>query len=189
MPVLTTSDFRKGAKVEIDGKPYLMEECEFMKPGKGQAVYRTKLRCLLDDTLIERTYKSGDSLDGADVREGKGEFLYRDRSNFVFMDSESYEQYELPAERLGDATKYLLEGARCGLLFWNNAIISVEIPNHVVLTVVHTDAAARGNTATNVTKPAELETDATVQVPAFIKSGDKIRIDTRTGQYIERAKE
>ncbi len=189
MAMLTTSDFRKGAKIELDGKPYLMEDCEFMKPGKGQAVYRTKLRCLLDDTLLERTYRSGDSVPAADVREGKGEFLYRDRDNYVFMDSETYDQHELPAKRLGDMTKFLVEGARVGLLFWNNTVISVSIPNHVVLTVTHTEAAARGNTATNVTKPAEVETGATIQVPAFVKTGDKIKIDTRTGEYIERVKE
>jgi len=189
MPVVTTSDFRKGAKIELDGKPYLMEECEFMKPGKGQAVYRTKLRCLLDDSLLERTYRSGDSVEAANVHESKGEFLYKDRDKYVFMDSQTYDQYELPGERLGTATDYLVEGARVGILFWNNTVISVSIPNHVVLTVIHTEQAAKGNTATNVTKPAEVETGATMQVPAFVKNGDKVRIDTRTGEYIERVKE
>ena len=188
MPVLTTSDFRKGAKVEIDGKPYLMEECEFMKPGKGQAVYRTKLRCLLDDSLLDRTYRSGDSLQAADVRDGKCQFLYRDREKLVFMDMDNYEQHELPEERVGTVANYLLEGAMCEVMYWNDIAISVEIRNHVVLAVAETESAAKGNTATNVTKPAVVETGVTVQVPAFINVGDKIRIDTRTGDYIERVK-
>ena len=188
MPTVTTSDFRKGARVQIDGKPYTMEDCEFTKPGKGQAVYKTKLRNLLDNTLIERTYKSGDSLEGADVHEGKGSFLYRDRDSFVFMDSEDYEQHTLAAETVGTGSEFLLEGSECKLLYWNSVVIAVTVPNHVVLEVTYTESAAKGNTATNVTKPATLETDASIHVPAFINIGDKIRVDTRTGEYLERVK-
>jgi len=189
MPVVTTSDFRQGAKVEIDGKPWNMEACEFTKPGKGQAIYKTKLRNLLDNSLIERTYKSGDSLEGANIHEGTGEFLYKDRKEFVFMDSESYEQHALSPQTVGEGQDLLLEGTRCKLLYWNGNIIGVTLPNQIVLAVTYTEQAAKGNTATNVTKPATLETGASVQVPAFIQEGDKLRIDTRTGEYIERVRD
>lgn len=189
MSIVTTSDFRKGVKVQIDGKPYLMEECDFVKPGKGQAIYKTRLRNLLDDTLIDRTFRSGDSLEGADVREGKGSFLYKDKENYVFMDANSYEQHPLTARQVGDQGRFLTDGAECGLLYWNDVLIGATLPKHAVLKVTYTEQAARGNTATNVTKPATLETGATVSVPPFINTGDKIRVDTRTGEYLERVRE
>ncbi|MEW6355719.1 MAG: elongation factor P [Planctomycetota bacterium] len=189
MSTISTSDFRKGIKIEIDGKPYLMELCEFVKPGKGQGIYRTKLRNLLDNSLLERTYRSGDSAEAADVHESKGSFLYKDQQNYVFMDSNSYEQYPLTAEAVGEGADFLLEGTECGLLYWNNRLIGVSIPKHMVLKVTYTEQAARGNTATNVTKPATLETGASVTVPPFINAGDKIKVDTRTGEYLERVRE
>lgn len=189
MAVVSTSDFRQGIKVEINGKPWLMEACEFTKPGKGQAIYKTKLRNLLDNSLIERTYKSGDSLEGANIHEGTGEFLYKDRNGYVFMDSESYEQHALSPETVGDGQDFLLEGTRCKLLYWNDNIIGVTLPNQMVIEVTYTEQAAKGNTATNVTKPATLVTGATVQVPSFIQPGEKLRIDTRTGEYIERVRD
>ncbi|NOZ21742.1 MAG: elongation factor P [Planctomycetes bacterium] len=188
MSTISTSDFRKGVKIEIDGKPYLMEACEFTKPGKGQAVYKTKLRNLLDNTLIERTYRSGDTVEAADVHVGKGSFLYKDKNNFIFMDSQNYEQYAMAAEQVGQGGEFLLEGTECELLYWNNNLIGVTAPSHMVLEVTYTEQAARGNTATNVTKPATLETGGAVNVPAFINTGDKIKVDTRTGEYIERVR-
>lgn len=189
MPQISTSDFRKGIKVVIDGEPYEMIECNFVKPGKGQALYKTKLRNLLKGTIIDRTYKSGDSLEAADVRKGSGQYLYRDAHNLVFMDNETYEQHALPEETVGDQAKFLLEGATCDLLYWNDQLIGITAPAHVVLEVTETEPAARGNTATNVTKPATVETGAVVTVPAFVKTGDKIKIDARTGTYIERVRE
>jgi len=188
MSTITTSDFRKGVKILIDGKPFIMEACEFTKPGKGQAVYKTKLRNLFEGTLIERTFRSGDSVEGADVREAKGSYLYKDNKNFIFMDSGNFEQHSLAADAVGEGKELLVEGTECTLLYWNKNLIGVTIPSRMVLEVTYTEQAAKGNTATNVTKPATVETGATVQVPAFINAGDKVRVDTRTGAYIERVK-
>jgi elongation factor P len=189
MPQINTSDFRKGLKVIVDGDPYEMLECNFVKPGKGQALYKTRLRNLLKGTILDRTYKSGDSLEGADVRRGEGQYLYRDAESYVFMDNDTFEQHSIPADALGDAAKFLMEGATCGLLFWNEQVIAVDPPAQVVVEVTYTEPAARGNTATNVTKPATVETGATVHVPAFVSTGEKIKVDARTGEYIERARE
>jgi elongation factor P len=188
MAMISTSDFRKGVKILIDGKPHLMEACEFRKPGKGQAIYKTKLRNLIDNTLLDRTYKSDDSVEEADVRESKGSFLFKDKTSFVFMDANTYEQHNLSPEAVGEEHKFLVEGTECGMLYWNDQLIGVTIPNHMVLEVIYTEQAARGNTATNVQKPATVETGAIVSVPAFINIGDKIRVDTRTGEYQERVK-
>lgn len=189
MPSINTSDFRKGVKVIIDGEPYDMVECNFVKPGKGQALYKTKLRNLLKGTLLDRTFKSGDSVEGADIRYGKGQYLYRDANNFVFMDNESFEQHSLPPESVEEKTAFLQENAPVELLFWNEQLIDMKPPAQVVMTVTYTEPAAKGNTATNVTKPATVDTGAEVQVPAFINEGDKIKIDAETGKYIERVKE
>jgi elongation factor P len=188
MPQINTGDFRKGLKVIVDSDPYEMFECNFVKPGKGQALYKTKLRNLLKGTILDRTYKSGDSLEEADVHRSDGQYLYRDANGFVFMDNETFEQYTLSEEVCGDSTKFLLENAVCGLLFWNGQLIEMTPPQHVVLEVTYTEPAARGDTATNVTKSATVSTGAEVQVPAFINNGDNIKIDASTGQYIERVR-
>ena len=184
-----TSDFRKGLKVEIDGEPYSMIECNFVKPGKGNALYKCKLRNLIKNTVLERTYRGGDSLDAADVNEIDAQFLYRQADTFVFMDNETYDQYELPLEKMDDAWKFLKEGMNCSMLLYNESPIGMTPPNHVVLRVEFCEPAARGNTATNVSKPAKLETGAEIPCPAFVEIGDLIRVDTRTGQYVERVKE
>ncbi len=189
MPSYTTSEFRKGLKVQIDGEPYLMVECNFVKPGKGQALYKCKLRNLIRNTLLDRTYKSGDSLEAADVEEIQAQFLYRQGDQFVFMDNTTYEQYELSAAQVDEAWKYLKEGMICSMVLFNGQPISVTPPNHVVLRVEYCEPGARGNTATNVTKPAKVETGAELIVPAFVEMGDLIKVDTRTGEYIERVKE
>jgi len=189
MPSYSTSEFRKGLKVLMDGEPHVMIECEFVKPGKGQALYRTKLRNLLKNNIIDRTFKSDDSIEAADVREVEMEFLYRDGNNFVFMDPETYDQPSMSAEQVGDVAKWLKEGMRCTITFWNDQPIAIEPPNQLVLRVEYTEPGARGDTATNVTKPARLETGAEIQVPIFIQTGELIRVDTRTGQYIERVRE
>jgi elongation factor P len=184
-----TSDFRKGLKVQIDGDPYLMIECNFVKPGKGQALYKCKLRHLLRGTVLDRTYKSGDSLDAADVTEIGAQYLYRQGDTFCFMDTNSYEQYELSMEQVDDAWKYLKEGMNCQMVLFNNNPISLTPPNHVVLKIEYCEPAVRGNTATGVTKPVKVETGAEFLCPAFVEIGDLIKIDTRTGEYLERSKE
>lgn len=188
MPQINAGEFRKGIKVVVEGEPYDMIECNFVKPGKGQALYKCKLRNLLKNTIIDRTYKSGDGLEAADVRKGDGQYLYRDRSGLVFMDSESFEQYTIAEEIVGEPAKFLQEGAICELLYYNDRIIEVTPPPHVILKVTYTEPAARGNTAGNITKPATVETGATVFVPAFIDQDEVIRIDTRTGEYVERVR-
>ena len=188
MPQINSSDFRKGLKVIVDGDPYDMLECEFRKPGKGQAMYRTKLRNLLSGKIIDITYRSGDSLEAADVRRTEGQYLYRDANGYVFMDNETYEQDIVPLSTFEERAKFLLDGAVCSLLYWNGQLIDVDPPQHVVLEVTFTEPAAKGDTATNVTKPATVETGATVNVPAFINQGDKIKIDATTGAYIERVR-
>jgi elongation factor P len=184
-----TSQFRKGLKIQLDGDPYLMIECQFVKPGKGQALYKCKLRNLLRGTVIDRTYKSGDTLEGADIVEIEAQYLYRQGEKFVFMDTASYEQYELTPEQVDDAWKYLKEAMNCQMLLYNNNPIGLTPPNHVVLKIEYCEPAVRGNTATGVSKPVKVETGAEIMCPAFVEIGDLIRIDTRTGEYIERARE
>jgi elongation factor P len=185
---INSSDFKKGLKVLVDGEPYDIIECHFVKPGKGQALYKLKLRNLLKGTIIAPTYRSGDSLEAADVRKSNGQYLYRDGEGFVFMEDESFEQYTITTEKMGDAANFLLDGAKCELLFYNDQLIGVDPPAHVVVEVTYTEPAARGNTTANVTKAATVETGVEVQVPAFIDQGEKIKVDARTGDYIERAK-
>lgn len=189
MPQINTGDFKKGIKVILDGEPYEMLEVNFRKPGKGQALYTTRLKNLLKGTMLDRTYKSGESLEAADVHRGQGQYLYRDANGYIFMDNETFEQYSLPEEVCGHQVKFLLENAPVDLLFWNGQVIEMTPPQHVVLEVTYTEPAARGNTATNVTKPATVETGAEVQVPAFINQGEKIKVDAATGSYIERVRE
>jgi elongation factor P len=184
-----TSEFRKGLKIQIDGDPYLMVECNFVKPGKGQALYKCRIRNLLRGTTIDRTWKSGDSVDAADVTEIEGQYLYRQGEKWVFMDTSSYEQYELEAGQVDDAWKYLKDGMFCQIMLFNSQPISLTPPNHVALKIEYCEPAIRGNTATGVTKPAKVETGAEIQCPSFVEIGDIIKVDTRTGEYIERVKE
>lgn len=189
MASYNTSDFRKGLKVQIDGDPYIMIECNFVKPGKGQALYKCKLRNLLRQTVLDRTYKSGDSLEMADIVEIDATYLYRMSDVFTFMDSETYEQYELSESLVDDAWKYLKEGMVCKMMLFNNSPIGVTPPNHVILKIEYTEPGVRGNTATNVTKPAKVDTGAEILVPNFVETGEMVKVDTRTGEYIERVKE
>ena len=188
MASYNTSQFRKGLKVQLDGDPYLMIECNFVKPGKGQALYKCKLRNLLRDTVLDRTYKSGDSLDAADIEEIQAQFLYRQGEQFFFMENETFEQYELGMDQVDEAWMYLKEGMTVSMLLFNNKPIGVTPPNHVVLKVEYCEPAVRDNTATNVTKPAKVDTGAEITVPNFVETGDMIKVDTRTGEYIERVK-
>ena len=186
MGTYKTSDFRKGLKVQIDGEPYLMVEMNFVKPGKGNALYKCKLRNLVRGTVLDRTYKGGDELEAADIEEIETQFLYRQVDSFFFMDNVSFEQYELSAEQVDDAWKYLKDGMTCTMMLFNGRPITMSPPNHVELLVTECEPGAKGDTATNVTKPAKVETGGEFIVPGFIKQGNVIKIDTRTGEYIER---
>lgn len=186
MPTYKTSDFRKGLKVQIDGDPYLMIEMIFVKPGKGNALYKCKLRNLLRNTVVDRTYKGGDELEAADVEDISVQYLYKQADTFVFMHSETFEQYELAAEQVDDAWKYLKDGMKCSMMLFNGNPISMEPPIHVELEIIECEPGAKGDTATNVTKPAKVETGAEFTVPGFIKQGNVIKVDSRTGDYVER---
>ncbi len=186
MASYNTSDFRKGLKVQLDGEPYLMIEMEFMKPGKGQAVYRAKLRGLISGRILDRSYRSGETLEAADVEERTVQYLYQDGTYFHFMDPESFEQYELTAEQVGDVKQWLVDEMSAEIVFWDERAISVAPPAHVDLKVTYTEPGAKGNSTGNVQKPATVQTGAELMVPTFINLDDVIRIDTRTGEYVER---
>lgn len=186
MGTYKTNDFRKGLKVQIDGEPYLMVEMNFVKPGKGNALYKCKLKNLVRGTVLDRTYKGGDELEQADVEEIETQFLYKQADGFHFMDNESFEQYELSAEQVDDAWRYLKDGMLCTMMLFNGVPITMSPPNHVELLVTECEPGAKGDTATNVTKPAKVETGGEFIVPGFIKEGNVIKIDSRTGEYIER---
>lgn len=182
----SVSEFKKGLKVIIEGDPHVIVEADFKKPGKGQAIYRTKFRNLIRGTMLERVYRSGDKLDAADVNEQTLEYVYNDTKSWVFMDQETFEQYPVLKANLGGAEQWMKEGMHCAVVFWNGQPMTVDPPNQVELAVTYCEPAARGNTATNVQKPATLETGAEISVPAFINNGDVVKVDTRTGEYIER---
>jgi len=186
MPSINTGDFKKGVKVIVNDEPYDMLECNFVKPGKGQALYKTRLRNLLKGTILDRTYKSGESLEAADVHKSNGQYLYRDTSSYIFMDNDTFEQHSMPEEVVADRVKFLMENDPVQMLYWNGQLIDMTPPQHVTLEVTYTEPAAKGNTATNVTKAATVETGAEVQVPAFIEQGNKIKIDAASGDYLER---
>lgn len=186
MATYNTSDFRKGLKVEIDGDPYLMVEMNFVKPGKGNALYKCKLKNLIRGTVLDRTYKGGDSLQSADVETRDMQFLYRQGEDYVFMDGETFEQYEVTGAVAEDLWKYLKDGMTCTLTLYNGNTISVDPPTQVELQVLECAPGTKGDTATNVTKPAKVETGAEFSVPGFIKEGNVVKIDTRTGDYVER---
>ena len=188
MAVYKTSEFRKGLKVQIDGEPYLMIEMNFVKPGKGNALYKCKLRNLVRNTVIDRTFKGGESIEAADVEEIKVQYLYRQGDRYVFMDNKTFENYELTSDQVGDNWKYLTDGLECEMVLFNGNPITMTPPNHVELKVEYCEPGARGDTATNVTKPVKVETGAEFQAPIFINIGDVIKIDTRTGDYVERVR-
>lgn len=183
-----TSDFRKGLKVQIDGEAYLMTEMNFVKPGKGNALYKCKLKNLIRGTVLQKTYKGGDTLEAADVEEIDVQFLYSQMGTFVFMNSVNFEQYELTADQVDDNWRYLKDGMDCKMVLFNGLPITLTPPNHVVMKVLSCDPGVKGDTATNVTKPVKLESGGEFLAPAFINEGDLIKIDTRTGEYIERVK-
>lgn len=189
MAQYSTNEFRSGLKIMIDGDPYAIVENEFVKPGKGQAFNRVKIRNLKTGRVIDRTYKSGESVEAADVVDKEMQYLYSDGEYWHFMDQESFEQIAADANAVGDTTKWLKEQDICTLTLWNGVPISVTPPNFVELKIVETDPGVRGDTSGGGGKPAKLETGAVVRVPLFVPEGETIRVDTRTGEYVSRVKE
>jgi len=186
MGSVDTSQFRNGLKIELDGEPFTMIYFQHVKPGKGGAFVRTKVRNLKNGRVLERTFRSGERVEEADVSESKMQYLYQDGENLVFMDQQTFDQLPFTAEQVGDARKWLKENQEIEVLFWRGKPINVEIPSFIEFTITRCDPGVKGDTATGATKPATLETGAVVQVPLFVKEGERIRVDTRSGEYVER---
>ena len=184
----STNEFRSGLKITLDGEPYTIVENEFVKPGKGQAFNRVKVRSLRSGRVIERTFKSGETVDAADAMDIEADYLYNDGSQWHFMQPDSYEQYQAQAAVMQDVAQWLVEQSRCTLTLLDGDVIGVVPPNFVELKVVDTDPGLKGDTASGGSKPAKLETGAVVQVPLFIENGEVLRVDTRTGEYQGRGK-
>jgi elongation factor P len=189
MASYSTSEFKGGLKIMLDGDPCAIIENEFVKPGKGQAFNRVKIRNLKTGRVIERTFKSGESVEAADVMDVDLQYLYNDGEFWHFMDPQSYEQQAADAAAVGDAKLWLKEQDMCQVTLWNGVPLAVTPPNFVLLKVADTDPGVRGDTSGGGGKPATLETGAVVRVPLFIEIGETLKIDTRTGEYVGRAKD
>lgn len=183
----STAEFRRGLKIEIDGKPYTIVEFQHVKPGKGGAFVRTKLKNLETGQVLEQTFRSGAKVDIPDLEENNVQYLYQDGDNYVFMDNDTYDQLFIDQEYLGDAVNYLKANIEAKVLFFNGKPIGVDLPITVELEVTETEPGVKGDTATGASKNATLETGLVVQVPLFIEQGEMLKIDTRTGEYLERA--
>lgn len=184
----STVDFKKGLKIEIDGTPYVIVDFLHVKPGKGGAFVRTKLKSLLSGRVLDQTFRSGEKVKRPDLMEREMQFLYREGDDFHMMDNENYEQLVITTEQMGDATLFLTENLNVKVLFFNQQPVGVELPTFVEVAVAETEPGVRGDTASGGNKPAILETGAVIQVPLFINQGDRVRVDTRTGEYMERVK-
>mgnify|MGYP002778730271 CR=1 FL=1 len=185
---ISTADFKTGLTIEFEGKVYQILEFQHVKPGKGGAFVRSRLKNLQTGSTLERTWRAGESMEQALVERRNVEFLYRDGSDFHFMDMESFEQLTLSEKEVGERAKFLKDNTPVLLVTWKDTVLEVEPPQTMELKIAQTDPGLRGDTATGGSKPATLETGAVVTVPLFVNEGEVIRVDTRTGSYIERAK-
>jgi len=188
MATYTTNEIRAGRKLMIDAAPCVVIECEFVKPGKGQAFARVKMRNLLTRRVLERTYKTGENVEAADVIDTEMQFLYSDGENWHFMHPETFEQFAADADSVGESGKWLKDQDMCILTLWNSQPIDVVPPNFVELKIIETDPGVRGDTASGGGKPAKLETGAVVRVPLFVEQEEIIKVDTRSGEYVGRVK-
>jgi len=184
-----TSEFRNGLKVLVDGNPYVMTYFQFVKPGKGTAFTRTKLKNLITGNVIERTYRTGESLEAADCEDRNMQYLYHDGEQYQFMDLETFEQLGMAPDMMDGGESFLTEELQVMITMFNSRPVGMTLPNFVEDTIDYTEPGVRGNTAQGATKPATLTCGATVQVPLFIEQGEAIRVDTRTKSYVGRVKE
>jgi len=184
--LISTNDLKTGVTVELDGEVYMIVDFQHVKPGKGAAFVRTKIKNVKTGQTFERTFRAGEKLNRAIIERKTMQHLYSSENVFYFMDTQTYEQIPLNADQLGDATKWLKENIEVMVMFYEGIAIGVELPTFVELEVTHTEPGFKGDTATGGSKPATLETGAVVQVPLFINTGDVIRVDTRTGEYLSR---
>jgi len=184
--MLSTTDFRRGLKIEMDGVPYEIVDFLHVKPGKGGAFIRTKLKNMINGRVVENTFRSGEKMVKPDLESKDMQYLYREAEDFVFMDMESYEQMHAGAAQLGEKGGYLKDGMELKMLLYKGQPLDIDLPASVVLQVSETEPGVKGDTVSGATKPAQLETGITVNVPLFINIGDKIKVDTRSGDYIGR---
>ncbi|MEI8346840.1 MAG: elongation factor P [Pseudomonadota bacterium] len=185
-----TTDFRKGLKIEVDGRPYLIILSQHVNPGKGSAFVRTRLKNLETGQVLEKTFKAGvDTAQRPDLEEKEMEYMYSDQEGYHFMDQRSYESIQLTPDQVGESKDFMQEGMKLAILYYNERPISLELPNFVTLRVTQTDPGLKGDTASGGTKKAVLSTGAQINVPLFVKEGELLKIDTRNGEYVERVKE
>lgn len=185
---ISTADFKNGLTIEYEGNVYQIVEFQHVKPGKGGAFVRSRLRNLMTGNTVEKTWRAGDKMDSALVERRNVEFLYRQGDDLVFMDMNDYEQMQLPVKQVGDAINFLKDNTPVQLITWKGQLLNIELPQTMEFTITQTDPGLKGDTAQGGSKPATLETGAVVTVPLFVNEGEVIRVDTRTGQYLERAK-
>jgi len=184
-----SGDLRKGLKIEIDGEPYVISQFQFVKPGKGQALYKCRLKNMMTGTQFDRTFRSGEKFNEANLEEHEMEYLYADGETYCFMDTSTYSQEFLTSDQVADARDLLKENTKCQVLFFDGKPIGLSLPNFIDLKVIKADPWVKGDTASGSTKPATLETGYVLQIPPFVEEGEVVRIDTRTGVYTERVKE
>lgn len=182
----STTDFRKGLKIEIDGTPFEIIEFQHFKPGKGGAMVRTKLRNILNGRVLDNTFRSGEKVERTNLESRDMQFLYHEGEQLVFMDMTTYDQMHMDAEATDGKANYLKDGQECRVLLYNEKPLDIEIPASLVLEVTETEPGAKGDTVSNVTKPATLETGVVIQVPIFVNIGDRVKVDTRTNGYLGR---
>ena len=182
----STTDFRKGLKIEIDGTPFEIIEFQHFKPGKGGAMVRTKLRNILNGRVLDNTFRSGEKVERPNLESRDMQFLYHEGEQLVFMDMTTYDQMHMDAEATDGKANYLKDGQECRVLLYNEKPLDIEIPASLVLEVTETEPGAKGDTVSNVTKPATLETGVVIQVPIFVNIGDRVKVDTRTNDYLGR---
>lgn len=182
----STTDFRKGLKIEIDGTPFEIIEFQHFKPGKGGAMVRTKLRNILNGRVLDNTFRSGEKVERPNLESRDMQFLYHEGEQLVFMDMTTYDQMHMDAEATDGKANYLKDGQECRVLLYNEKPLDIEIPASLVLEVTETEPGAKGDTVSNVTKPATLETGVVIQVPIFVNIGDRVKVDTRTNGYLSR---
>lgn len=188
MASISTNEFRKKLKIIVDDQPWLIVENDFVKPGKGQSFNSVRLKNLITGRVIDRNFKSGDTVEVADVRVENMEYLYNDGESYTFMNTKTYEQVSVSKEIFEDEIKWLKENISYEVAFWNDRVISVTPPNYMIFEITYTEPAVKGDTANNVTKKASIETGAEISVPMFMEIGMKVKIDTRTGEYLERVR-
>ncbi len=183
---MDVSDLRKNAKLKIDGHPFIVTEFQFVKPGKGQGLYKCKIKNMITGAVMDRTWRSGEKLEAADVESKKMQFIFQNGDAYTFMDTVTYDQIEVQSEVIGKDADFLLDSLEVDVLLYEGRVVGVTLPSHLVMEVTECEPGVKGDTATNVTKGAKIESGVEIQVPLFIKQGDNIKIDTRTRSYVER---